>query len=167
MLIDFLNTLPLGPVILELQLLPEGRALVGEGFDRAPLEKGLSSARFLWEATLLFSLKLNDFLSGASLSSRSTRWPDLIRSRYSLSDDCVEGSLNQVKKSSSTFIFRTGWRYDDGILMVCQSFWDECACVAGKIETRDMFFKKGQNTHQHRLQTSKRRHNCTNKTQTI
>lgn len=124
MLTDFLNTLPLGPVILVLQLLPEGRALLGEGLDRAVLEKGLSSARFLWEATLLFSLKVNDFLSGESPPPppRSTPRPDLIRSRYSLSDDCVEGSLSQVKKSSSTFIFRTGWRYDDGILMVCQSF---------------------------------------------
>lgn len=94
-LIDFRKTLPLGPVILVLQLLPEGRALVGERLERVPVGKGLSSARFFWEATLLFPLKVNDVLSGVSPFPRSRYCPDLIRSR-SFSNDCVEGSLNQM-----------------------------------------------------------------------
>lgn len=78
---DLRSTLPLGPVILVLLLLREGRVLV-DGVLKGVLKgAGFFSARFFCDATLLFSLKLNDLLSGASPIPNSIGCPLLIRSR--------------------------------------------------------------------------------------
>lgn len=132
-LTDLRSCLPLGPVIRALLLLREGRVLLGEGLEEAPSGAGFFSVRFFCDATLLFSLKLNDLLSCALPLPKLLYCPLLIRSRPYLRADCVPGSLNQLKNSSSTFNLRTGWRTcGDGIL-VTSYFSDGRTCVGGKV----------------------------------
>lgn len=109
-LTDLRTALPLGPVSLALLLLRQGSVLLGWGAHGVPRGAGLFSASFLWEATLLFSLKLSAFLSRSSAELKSTCCPFLIRSRYSFRADWVPGLLSQLRNSSSTFFFSTGWR---------------------------------------------------------
>lgn len=80
-LTDLRSTLALDPLTLVLQLLPEGSVLADGGLEGVPRGRGFFSARFLWDATLLFSLKVRDILSWASRSDRSTCCPLLIMSR--------------------------------------------------------------------------------------
>lgn len=133
-LTDLRGTRPLGPVILVLLLLPEGKALVVGGLDGVLTAAFFFSVRFFWDETLLlFPLKVDELLSWVSLVLVSGYCPFLIRSRYSLSNDCVAGSLNQLKKSSSTFILRTGWRTCDGILLIICFFLPEHTCLCKNI----------------------------------
>lgn len=80
-LTDLRSTLPLGPATLVLLLLPEGRVLADGGLDGVLRAAGFFSARFFWDATLLFSLKLNDLLSWESPPLKSMCCPLFIRSR--------------------------------------------------------------------------------------
>lgn len=80
-LTDLRSPLPLGPVTLVLLLLPEGRVLVVGGLQGVLSGASFFSARFFWDATLLFSLKVNDLLSWVLPLFKSMCCPPLIRSR--------------------------------------------------------------------------------------
>ncbi|TNN39664.1 hypothetical protein EYF80_050167 [Liparis tanakae] len=75
------STRPLAPVTLVLLLEPEGSVPADGGLEGVRMGRGFFSARFFWDATLLFSLKVDDLLSPASSQLRSTRRPLLMMSR--------------------------------------------------------------------------------------
>lgn len=106
---DFLRVLALGPLTLGWPLLPEGKVPVAEWLQGGLMGAGFFPVWLLWDVTLLFSVK-GELLSSAAPLTKWMGCPLLISSRYCFSCVCVAGSLNHLKKSSSTFIFRTGWR---------------------------------------------------------
>lgn len=108
-LTDFLSVLAQGPLTLGLPLLLEGKAPVDGWLQGGLMGAGFFPVWLLWDVTLLFSPN-GDFLSSATPLAKPMGCPLLISSRYRLSCVWVAGSLNHLKKSSSTFIFRTGWR---------------------------------------------------------
>lgn len=75
---DLCRILPLGPVLL----LPEGSGL-GDGGLGLQRGWGFFSARFFWDATLLFSLRVNTLLSLVPPWMKSILCPLLMQSRRS------------------------------------------------------------------------------------